>query len=555
MYEQHFGFRESPFSITPDPRYFYANSVYLEAYANLRYGIEAKKGFIAITGEVGTGKTTLLRKLMLGLDKTIQTVLVFNTDVTFNELLRVISRDLGLPTAGKDRLGLVEELNDYLIEQLEHGRTVCLLIDEVQHLSDESLEGLRLLSNLETDRQKLLQIVLMGQPEIQAKLDQPHLRQLKQRIAIRSELSPLRDEEVGSYINFRLQVAGCGNPELFHSDAVEKIALYSKGIPRLINVICDNALVIAFAASEKDVSADVIGEVVRDLRIAPESQPTQNQTKQAGPVTEPPAGAVMPYSDGVVQISKRKPLGSLAAAMAASLMIVILLGFASLTDPEKFFMGAGESLDGYQKNLADWAFFVSGQKANPKITSVKVANPELQPAEIDRHAGHRAAADVDYSKSNDHRVTIQNGSTIFQIATDAYGSSAVLGMDLIKEFNPDIPNLNWISAGRDLLLPALSEETLLRQQADGSFRLVLASFLSRREAEEFAERIVRDGLPVIVTVRPVSNNLVLHRLEINGLKNLDDAKHTVQIGFKNRWLPFTPKPTVETRAGQTITGY
>jgi hypothetical protein len=128
-------------------------------------------------------------------------------------------------------------------------------------------------------------------------------------------------------------------------------------------------------------------------------------------------------------------------------------------------------------------------------------------------------------------------------------------MDLIKEFNPDIPNLNWISAGRDLLLPALSEETLLRQQADGSFRLVVASFLSRREAEEFAERIVRDGLPVIVTVRPVSNNLVLHRLEINGLKNLDDAKHTVQIGFKSRWLPFTPKPTVETQAGQAITGY
>ena len=548
MYEQHFGFRESPFSITPDPRYFYANPVYREAYANLRYGIEAKKGFIAITGEVGTGKTTLLRKLMLSLDKTIQTVLVFNTDVTFNELLRVILRDLGLPTAGKDRLGLVEELNDYLIEQLEHGRTVCLLIDEVQHLSDESLEGLRLLSNLETDRQKLLQIVLMGQPELQPKLDQPHLRQLKQRIAVRSELSRLRDDEVGSYISFRLQVAGCNNPDLFHSDAVEKIAFYSKGIPRLINVICDNALVIAFAASEKNVSADVIGEVVRDLRIEPESQLIQNQANQAGAVSEPPPDAVMLSTGTSVQISKRKPLGSLAAAAAASLaaaslMIVILLGFASLTDPEKFFMGASESLNGYQKNLAEWAFLVSGQKASPTKTSVKVATPELQPAEIG-------------AKSNDHRLTIQNGSTVFQIATDAYGSrSAILGMDLIKEFNPDIPNLNWINAGQDLLLPALSEETLLRQQTDGSFRLIVASFLSRREAEDFAERILRDGFPVIVTAKPISNNLVLHRLEINDLKNLEDAKQTVQIGFTNHWLPFTPKPTIETRAGQTITGY
>ncbi len=543
MYEQHFGFRESPFSITPDPRFFYANSVYLEAYANLRYGIEAKKGFIAVTGEVGTGKTTLLRKLMLSLDKTIQTVLVFNTDVTFNELLRVISRELGLPTAGKDRLSMIEGLNDYLIEQLEHGRTVCLLIDEVQNLSDESLEGLRLLSNLETDRQKLLQIVLMGQPELQAKLDQSHLRQLKQRIAIRSELARLRDDEVGSYINFRVRVAGCDNPELFHSDAVEKIAFYSKGIPRLINVICDNALVIAFAGSEKYVSPEVIGEVVRDLRIAPDNQLIPTQTDRARAVAEPTAGAEILSSETTVPISKRKPISTLAAAAAASLAIVILLGFAFLTDPGRFFTGDSESLNGYQKNLAEWALLVTGQNANRSKTNVEIADTRQQTAEIG-------------VKSNDHRLTIQNGSTVFQIATDAYGSrSAILGIDLIKEFNPDIANLNWINAGQDLLLPALNEETLLRQQPDGSFRLIVASFLSRREAEDFAERIVRDGFPVVVTVIPVSNNLVLHRLEINGLKNREDAKHPIQIGFTNRWLPFTPKPTIETQANQAISGY
>lgn len=552
MYEQHFGFRESPFSITPDPRFFYANSVYLEAYANLRYGIEAKKGFIAVTGEVGTGKTTLLRKLMLSLDKTIQTVLVFNTDVTFNELLRVISRELGLSTAGKDRLSMIEGLNDYLIEQLEHGRTVCMLIDEVQNLSDESLEGLRLLSNLETDRQKLLQIVLMGQPELQAKLDQPHLRQLKQRIAIRSELARLRDDEVGSYINFRIRVAGCDNPELFHSDAVEKIAFYSKGIPRLINVICDNALVIAFAGSEKYVSPEVIGEVVRDLRIAPDNQLIHDQTNQLTPnqsarardVAEPAEGAEILSSETTVPISKRKPIGAFAAAAAASLAIVILLGFASLTDPGKFFTGASESLNGYQKNLAEWALLVTGQNANPpKRMNVKIADTRQQTAEIT-------------AKSNDHRLTIQNGSTVFQIATDAYGSrSAILGIDLIKEFNPEIANLNWINAGQDLLLPALNEETLLRQQQDGSFRLIVASFLSRREAEDFAERIVRDGFPVVVTVRPVSTNLVLHRLEINGLRNREDAKHPIHIGFINRWLPFTPKPAMETQANQAISGY
>ena len=145
MYNRYFGFLESPFSVTPDPRFFYSNSVYLEAYANLCYGIEAKKGFIAITGEVGTGKTTLLRKLMHSLQSSIHSVFIFNTAVSFNGLLRLILSDLGLPAEGKDRLAMIEELNSYLLEQVTKGDIVCLLIDEAQNLSDESLEGLRLL--------------------------------------------------------------------------------------------------------------------------------------------------------------------------------------------------------------------------------------------------------------------------------------------------------------------------------------------------------------------------------------------------------------------------
>ena len=540
MYQQYFGFRESPFSITPDPRFFYANSVYLEAYANLRYGIEAKKGFIAVTGEVGTGKTTLLRKLMLSLEKTIHTVLIFNTDVTFNELLRVILRDLGLPTEGKDRLSMVEELNDYLIEQLAQGQVVCLLIDEVQNLSDESLEGLRLLSNLETDQHKLLQIVLMGQPEFQAKLDQPHLRQLKQRIAIRCEITRLEDDEVGSYINFRLRAAGCVNNDLFQPNAVDKIAEYSKGIPRLINVICDNALLIAYASSQKNVSPNVIGEVARDLRLISGNQLTEKKINV--PVLDGDLRTEALVDEASVRNRRGKSKRSLAAAVATC-FIVLFIGFASLTEPRKFFMHtAGKLLDAFQKNLTEWAVPVTDQTINPQTIPPKVATAGLQKAAID-------------SSSKDYPVTIQYGSTVFQIATDAYGTNALLGMDLIKEMNPEIQNLNWVNAGQDLLLPLLTQETLLRQQADGSFRLALASFLSRREADGFAERVMRDGFRVIITARRVSNNLLLHRLEIDGLKDLQDVNQTVQIGFKNRWIPFTPKPTNENQGGQAVTGY
>jgi hypothetical protein len=220
-----------------------------------------------------------------------------------------------------------------------------------------------------------------------------------------------------------------------------------------------------------------------------------------------------------------------------------LIGFASLSEPRKFFMqSAGKLLNAYPKDLMERALRDTDQTIEPQTTTPKIATAGLQKVAIDL-------------KSKDHPVTIQYGSTIFQIATDAYGTSALLGMDLIKEFNPEIQNLNWVNAGQDLLLPALTQETLLRHQADGSFRLVIASFLSRREADGFAERVMRDGFGVIITARRVSNNLVLHRLEIDGLKDIQDVNQTIQIGFKNRWIPFTPKTTNENQGGQPVTGY
>ena len=267
MYENHFGFAELPFNVSPDPRFFYSNPVYREALVTLQYGIEARKGFVIITGEAGTGKTTLLRMLMHNLDSATHTAFVFNPRLTFTALLRFILSDLGITSSAKDRLKLTEQLNSHLMEQLKKGHTVALLVDEAQALSDEILEELRLLSNLETDRTKLIQIVLMGQPELESKLDQPELRQLKQRVTLRCRLLPLTEDEVGLYIASRVKIAGYEGKELFVPEAVQKITHYSNGIPRLVNVICDNALVIASAASKKQVSAEMIDEVAQDLKL------------------------------------------------------------------------------------------------------------------------------------------------------------------------------------------------------------------------------------------------------------------------------------------------
>ncbi len=272
MYAEHFGFSKLPFSVTPDSQVVFNNSLYREAFAKLRYGVLAKKGFVVITGEVGTGKTTLLRRLLHSLDPTVHSVFIFNTQVNFVELLRLILEDLNLAHENDDKLTMIEILNQYLIERLKQRHIVTLLIDEAQNLCDEALEGLRLLSNLETDKEKLLQIVLMGQPELEIKLDHPKLRQLKQRITIQCRLVPLKKEEVGAYIDFRLNAAGYRGKtpfDLFDRASFEAIAFYSKGNPRLVNSICDNALLAAFAASKRKVSAQMVEEVARSLRLGP----------------------------------------------------------------------------------------------------------------------------------------------------------------------------------------------------------------------------------------------------------------------------------------------
>ena len=272
MYNDYFGFRVAPFSATPDPDLYYITPLHQEVFATLQYGVMDKKGFVLITGEVGTGKTTLLHKFLHSLGPAVHSVFIFNTQVNFDELLRLTLKDLDLTCSTNDRATMIDVLNDYLIERLKQGHIVCLLIDEAQNLSGETLEELRLLSNLETDKEKLLQIVLVGQPELEKKLERPELRQLKQRVALQCRLASLAKSEVGSYIDCRLKAAGyCGN-SLFRPDAVERIAFYSEGIPRLINIICDNALLTAYADSQKEVSAEMIKEIAGDLRLSERMQ-------------------------------------------------------------------------------------------------------------------------------------------------------------------------------------------------------------------------------------------------------------------------------------------
>jgi general secretion pathway protein A len=280
MYKSFYNLQRNPFEITPDPSFLFPTTRHNEALASLYYGVTAHRGFVVLTGEVGTGKTLILRSL-LGLlqRRDVAFALIFNPSLSPLEFMRYIASDFGLPVTGKAKDELIHVLNDFLLRQHEKGLTSLLVVDEAHLLSSELLEEIRLLTNLETSQQKLLQIVLAGQPEFDQTLDSHDLRQLKQRIALRCHLEALSLLQTKDYIGRRLLIAGAGaTSHIFSEPAIEAVFRHSRGIPRLINTICESALLAGYAKQEATIPTEIIDGVARDLRLGVAA----GESKQAG---------------------------------------------------------------------------------------------------------------------------------------------------------------------------------------------------------------------------------------------------------------------------------
>lgn len=266
MYENFFALSAKPFSITSDPSFLFLSRGHKEALSYLSYGIRERMGFIEITGEVGAGKTTVCRALLNQLDPKTKTAFIFNSNLTEFQLMQTLVDDLGITVAKKSRSALFSELYRFLIEQLAADSNVVLIIDEAQNLSLELLEQVRMLSNLETEKHKLIQIILVGQPELRDKLRAPSLRQLRQRIAIRYHIEPLTREDTELYIHHRLKMAGAnGTGPVFHDKAIHEIYKYANGIPRLINVVCDKSLLMAYVLEQRSIDAEIIKRSIHEI--------------------------------------------------------------------------------------------------------------------------------------------------------------------------------------------------------------------------------------------------------------------------------------------------
>ena len=265
MYLQYFSLKEEPFNMTPDPRFLFFSNQHEAAIESLLYGIRQRKGFLTLTGEIGTGKTTLCRELINRLDPQTQIAAILNPLLSVPGLLKAINQDFDNPVEGEAAETQLDGLNHFLLSGVEKGRNAVVLIDEAQNLSVEALEMTRLLSNLETDKQKLLQIILVGQPELEKKLKNPHLRQRAQRINIRYHLRQLNMEETREYIFHRLLVAGGEGQLHFEEKAIKGIFRYSEGYPRLINILCDRSLLAAYAAKTRIIHLPIVKEALRDV--------------------------------------------------------------------------------------------------------------------------------------------------------------------------------------------------------------------------------------------------------------------------------------------------
>jgi general secretion pathway protein A len=265
VYLEYYGLKQAPFDLTPNPRFLFHSAKHREALNHLLYGIRERKGFVQLTGEVGAGKTTLCRALMEQLDGQFSTALILNPVLNSDELMKAIATEFGLNVRGFDRLDTVAAISEFLVRQIEQKRETVLIIDEAQDLTEDLLEQVRLISNIETDDRKLLQIVLLGQPELRARLNSPGLRQLRQRITVRYHLKPLTRSEAERYIQHRLELAGAKGAPRFTRPALWRVFRYSSGVPRLINAVCDKALLAGYVEHSDRITYRMIGRAIREL--------------------------------------------------------------------------------------------------------------------------------------------------------------------------------------------------------------------------------------------------------------------------------------------------
>jgi len=474
MYLSFYRLRRTPFHITPDPEFLFLSPSHREAFASVVYGVEERKGFITLTGEVGTGKTTILRSYLKEIEDTaIRPIYVFNPDMSFADLLQVILGELDVKVEGApDTTKLLETLHAALIEQYRAGRNIVLIIDEAQHMPVETLEQLRMLSNLETAKDKLLQIALVGQPELENKLARHELRQLRQRIAVRATLQALKPEESLAYIQHRVTQAGGSYAYLFDAKAAKAVVRTADGNPRMLNILCDNALIAGYGLQQKPVGAALARQVIADLREKAEA-PTSRvrlwipaagllavvlavafaayQLRMDGPGTTTLRSAVHAVSEVAPMPPQLPPVGETDAPMPA------LLEPVGEPPSEPVVVAAAPMEDAaYPPDLA------ATTRYEPAVLSVERPEPS-QPRMV-----VPGAERVDRPRPAASAVTrvVREGDCLIPLIKSVYGYYNDDLIEWVKASNPELDDEHRVFVGDTIVFPELSLSQAAAEPAD-----------------------------------------------------------------------------------------
>jgi general secretion pathway protein A len=500
MYNQFFGFSEKPFELTPDPRFIFLTPSLRKALASTIYWIRERGGFISIVGEAGTGKTILIHSLLNSLDEKVKTIFIFHTTVSFNDLLRVILRELDLWDVEKSEKGLWNQFIQYSTQIAAKNEILVIIIDEAQKLTEEVMEKLKMFSNLES---KAIKIVLVGQPELEDKLNLKSLTQLKQMIRVRCQIKALSEEESKEYIDHRLRYVGSSSPEIFTPESISMICHYAKGIPRVINTLCDIAFLTGYRLFKKKIDANIIREAIKDM----EGPPLQKTTSSSStPIDE----------------SRKSPLKSrfFLSKLPLIVLFIFLIGWLSLLIYRSSSQKPAQTL-GIKSIISPQ---VSSESSSTS-TSSHTTPTSVSKAAMERKYKLREV------------IAVKQGQTVSQLTQKYYGRADLTLIDLILELNPEITNVHLIMVDQKIKIPHITEELLITPYPDHTYKIHAGTFDAPDPAKVYSKEPVLKGKKMEILPRKVSSRETWHRVMIGDFGNKDEALEMVSLLKKRGELP------------------